>query len=628
MNEMMLRVIQTQLFGSSLRSRYWAPLPVPVPVRGLDLQMARHYVGQLLPADYRYAALMYEGEHWQGGWGWAGPMLDPTDPGYQQTWWLIAKGFVSRNLLKQIVDRHVNGVLARMPKWTLMPIEATTGDEEMPEALRQTIADATAFLRDWVSARGVHQMLKNYLVDLLMPTGRGSLRFWIPPGLSTELQGSGGAVRQLNVGDSVGEALRRIYLEKPPVTDAAVVTDPDTQRQVGIRLMREPDRAWLTFLDAEGQRTFVRSVNNEGGGAGVSYDLGGRLLMFQGRREPLVTRQFLQMQRALNFAESVIPRTNETAGFLQRIITNAQLQGTWEKDPETGALKFTPDPNATPVYGAGITNYFSGQVLEDEDGKLQQATPGVHVQEPITPNGAIVSAEHFSAAMHVEGHQAHLVRDSGIPPEIARQEYALSLLDSAIPVVEATTWILGTGLALAEALRGEVGRFTEQLRPSVSAVVNIGPVSPEEKTAMIAAFEKAVLARETVQETAFSVEDVDAENDRIRSQPGAAIDVFIRQVNAIKMAKEAGITIEDAALEAGIAPDVAQRWQTNADAAAKKTADQAMAQAELQARAGRPSGTAERNPGQGQDKTARKLQSKPRDRKNRRAGGATGAGPA
>ena len=648
MNEATLRIIQTQILGTSFRSQFAPPLPTPVPIRGMDYQMARQYVGQLLPVDYGRARLMYDGNHWQGGWGWAGPMLLPSDPGYQSMWYLISSGFVSRNVLKEIVDRHVNGVLSRLPKWTLMPIAASPSDE-MPEPMKALIAEASAFLRDWLAARRVHAMLKQYLVDLLMPTGRGCFRFFVPPGLANQLQGTT-AVRSLEVGDSVAEAMQRIYLEKPPVTESAVVTDPDTQREIGIRLFgqndKQSDRAWLTFLDQDGQETFVRTVGNEGGTAGVKYDLGGRLLMFQGKREPLVTTQFLQMQRALNFAESVIPRTNETAGFLQRIITNAMLQGKWEK-LEDGSLKFTPDPNAKPVYGAGVTNYIAGQIIEDDDGKMHQATPGVHVQEPVTPTGVMESSKHFRNGMHMEGHQAHMIEGSGVPPELARMEYGLSLLDSALPVIDAFQWILGTGLAFGEALRGEVGKYTEQLRPSCSAFINLGPVPADEKLAMIAAFEKAVLARESVQESAFNVEDVDAENDRIASQPGAAIDVVVRQMNAVKLGTDAGMSVEQAALAAGFDATTAANMQKSADTVTAQKTAAALAQAKAAGLAkpnagppgtpganpfankgGRPSGTAEQNPGQGQDKLARKLTPKQRDRKQRRAGGITGAGPA
>jgi hypothetical protein len=210
-------------------------------------------------------------------------------------------------------------------------------------------------------------------------------------------------------------------------------------------------------------------------------------------------------------------------------------------------------------------------------------------------------------------------------------------LDSAIPVCDAFNWILGTGLAFGEALRGEVGRYTEQLRATCTAFVNVGPVPPEEKTAMIAAFEKAVLARESVQESAFNVEDVDAENDRIASQPGSAIDVVIRQMNAVKLGTEAGMSVEQAALAAGFSEEQAAAMQKSADEKAAKDAEAKMAEIKAGAaqmamgtgqRPGRPSGTAERNPGQQQDKGARKLQSKARDRTRRRPGGATGAGPA
>src|SRR3954469_20377902 len=99
MNEATLRIIQTQLLGSSIRSRFAPPLPTPVPVRGLTPSMPRQYVGQTLPADYRFARAMYDGDHWQGGWGWAGPVPLPNEA-QQYVWSLIATGFVSRNVLR------------------------------------------------------------------------------------------------------------------------------------------------------------------------------------------------------------------------------------------------------------------------------------------------------------------------------------------------------------------------------------------------------------------------------------------------------------------------------------------------------------------------------------------------
>src|SRR4028118_346575 len=68
----------------------------------------------------------YYGDHWQGTLGWNGPIVAPNDPEFANVASEIERAFVSKNSIKEVVDRAVNGVLGREPLFTL---EGTNADE-------------------------------------------------------------------------------------------------------------------------------------------------------------------------------------------------------------------------------------------------------------------------------------------------------------------------------------------------------------------------------------------------------------------------------------------------------------------------------------------------------------------
>lgn len=642
MLEVFLRSSQTQwgAFGSDT----WPTAPVDtaaLPFTRWKITDVKKVLQQNIPPEYRHAWGMYHGDHWQGGWGWAGPMVPSNDPSYQRLWAEILKMFCSRNVLRDILKTHVNGVLGRPMRWSLVPIRGTADERDnTPEDLKTLIAEASVIVRGWLESRKAHELMRAFLLDLLIPPGRATLRIFVPRGVGTPVE-PGSRVLQLSAGLDFAKTLAGIFVEKPSVPAGAIHTDPDTQRQIGVALFKArdantdqlQDAASVTFLDSSGERTIVAAIYQDGTKAEVGYEMGGRLVMHQGEREPIVTTQLLQQQRILNYAESIIPRTLTTAGFLDRVIKSAQLNGSWVKDPETGVEQYVIDESQIPRFGPAEVTVLQPLVIEDDQGNIHVTEPSMDRGEPVEPVGAVNSSDHLYHNMLRESDQGHLV--PGEENDSLVIKYGLSLLESAIPCNQALRWLIETGLAQAEALRGEQGKYTGKLRAQTSCYLNVGPVTPEQRASLIAAFEKSIISRETAQEL-MGVEDVDSENDRIAAQPGSAIDLAIRQANAFKMFREAGLPAGVAARRSGFSEDEAKEME--AEFQKQQKADQEAKASELQLqgqnavtvagvrnkqtgsaglrakRRGRPSGTAERNPGQGQDRGARALQNKARNR--------------
>ncbi len=637
MLEVFLRSYQSPVNGQRFLSS--AVPETALPFAKWKMSDVREVLSHGIPAEHANAKLMYDGDHWQSGWGWAGPMVPFDHPNYALLWGEIMKMFCSRNIIRELVETHVNGVLGRPMRWSLVPIRSTKDErDDTPDALKSLIAEASTIVRQWLAQRKVHDVMRAYLTELLMPAGRSTLRLFLPRGAGTPIA-QGSRVLRMQTGTDFGETMGAIFLEKPDVTLSRVYTDPDTQRDIGVSLFRArrpdngsfQDAASLTFLDAEGKNTVIGTIYDDGSQSGVSYDMGGRLAMFQSTRTPLITPQLLQQNRILNYAESVIPRNLTTAGFLERVIISAQLNGQWVKDEATGVEKFEMDDDAVPAFGPGEVTVLQPQTFEDEaTGKIVVTTPSMQRFEPILPTGSIDSSNHLYQNMQREAGQGHLIKDEMTDATLVR--YGLSLVQSAIPVTQAFVWVIETALAETEALRGEQGKYTSQLRAQASAFLNVGSITPEQRNALTATIEKSILSKETGQEL-MGVEDVDEENDRIASQPGAAIDLAIRMANSYKMLRDAGMPARLAAIHSGYSEEDADEIAAEQEKEDQKKMQQQQDQLKLQAslapkpvvgqrgtagltaqRRGRPSGTAERNPGQGQDKGARALQDKKRNR--------------
>ena len=555
----------------------------------LTAREAKALVQGMVAKPYKVNQKFYDGDHWQDGDGWIGPRLQQDAKGAQTVETEISKLFTSRNAIREVVNRHRDAAGGKEGRWFLTPVEeredlAQLGQDRQEERAQleeryqqqdEAIGQLEALLTEWWDERRAPQVLGKALVHLL--TGeRAPLRLYVPEGKLERVEvREDGATRvtyQVPPG-TFREQLDRIYLDAPSPTDAGVYEDPDTKAQAAIFLEVEEEggesqaRVHVSFLD-EADLTVFRVMepgddptSSTGVLDQVTLDLGGLLPIHDMKREPFITEQVRQQQKACNLAYTMIPRNVIGSGFLERLLFNVELPGTWVEDENApGGERFVQDPFYT---GAGTTNVLVGVETEDADGTVRRATPSAQYREPTSPEPSEQAGRAHYQAILEETDQAHVLiagdaTASGVSREQARATFEGSLRPTTKELEAAVRWLLSCTMAMARAFATSMDEGLpelDQLRPVASPVVDLGPVDPETRRAVMEEEEKGLRSREGAMEQ-LDIEDVDAEVARIERQPAHVVKLH-RQVQEVVLeyvregttylqaAKLAGVTDQD-----------------------------------------------------------------------------------
>src|SRR5687768_3168492 len=80
--------------------------------------------GTLIQTGYTANKRLYDGDAWLDGAGWIGPRPSATETDYQSVLTEIRRAFISKNAVREVVDRHIGGVVGQEPSWKLTPRRA------------------------------------------------------------------------------------------------------------------------------------------------------------------------------------------------------------------------------------------------------------------------------------------------------------------------------------------------------------------------------------------------------------------------------------------------------------------------------------------------------------------------
>lgn len=421
------------------------------------------------------------GDHWQGGKAWVGPP-DADTVNRQVTLDNKVKPiFVSKNIVKEIVEAHRDAVIGQEPDWSGTTREALPEGEQPSRQQQQLITEAENLLTEWWDARQALAKIQD-AVENFLATGRGYLRLWIPPVFVSE---SGTP----EPGD-LKTWLSRIYIQAPKVASTIVVMDEDTARQASVYSVNkgkdkdQEKRTELCFVDSDG-KTILRKWEGENPAKETTpIDLGGNLVVFEMRRSPLITEQIRQNQALFNTTLTMRCRNVGVGGFPERTFLNARRPSHFEEDPNdsTKQIEVFDDLKV----GAGVSNFIAGHTIEDEQGNpVSVTTASVSYRDPV--NVTTFEDTERAAYQNIleESRQLHrlISRDataSGESRVQARADFVTSLRDTKTQVDAAGRWVLETALALAAALSDNAGRFAD-LRFRFESEIDTGPLSPDER---------------------------------------------------------------------------------------------------------------------------------------------------
>lgn len=485
------------------------------------------------PAWLESHRLFAEGDHLQAGnrvgipgaiagvpAGWIAPMPPPGHALHRFYLDGIIRSFVSSNKVKEVQWRHTAGVVGRQPTRGFESRAPLVEGKEMTPELRRLKEQADAWMAARWEAEGMHGALQKAIAALLY-AGRQPARMLLPRGYLTE--GSDGTKRLPRA--PLPDMLKMLRLTYPRPEECTVWTDPDTFEQIGIFTYKqnEEDRAEVTWVDRGSGLTHVRQIGASTGTVmETAYDFGGLIPMFEMQRDPLITTQIVQNQKALNLALSTVPRNVYTAGARARTLFNVDAPGKEIRDSD-GNVTF----EASAVdWGAGDMNIFQGSPIYGEDGKtvIGYANPSMQVEEPVdvAPSRAAVEVHEWQILSEARQLHALMSADavaSGISRIVARVEFMGSLSETKPTADACLEWQMDIRMAMAEAFSGgrEGGRsprpYSTYLRANAECKLDPGPITPEERIALDQMVQSGRLSDETAL-ALMGVEDVAEEKAR------------------------------------------------------------------------------------------------------------------
>lgn len=451
------------------------------------------------------------GDHWQEGEAWVGPSPTPDHPDYLKVKLEIERGFVSQNVVAEVLDNHIGGVLSREPMWKATLVRNLgEGEDPTPDEVTK-LKEAESLLTKWWDHQDVLGLLQQ-MVRCSLNLGRGSLRPFVP-------LANLGSNFTLTPGDPF-DILDILYLEVGSPYQSCVYQNSSTMKKLGIFWYKKGDLGLieLSYIDESGLTVFKLLDENETLLGQTKIDLGGHLMLIEITTKPLITQQVIQNQAQLNKDHTMMGRNSDLAGFIERTILNAQMPGHFEKDND-GYEKFIPDAYYT---GAGSTTFLVGAEYTQPDGNKNYLNPSIVFREPINPEVFIASQNARYRTILREVHQLHTLLSGDASPsgESRRQAMAnflISLYKTKTRVDLVGRHLLETILHLVSTFSNQSNDYFSGIRVDFGCIINSGPIDPAELSVIMDLVAAEIISLESARGR-VGIEDPQAEGFKIQQE--------------------------------------------------------------------------------------------------------------
>jgi hypothetical protein len=453
-----------------------------------------------------------EGDHWQGGTQWGGPAI-PTDmEGYGPTLVSLEKDQVPIPLIEEITDRHVTGVIGREMAFEVELNRELKEGQKLSAEEESDLAILNEALGAFYDNNDGQSVMYDYVTNYC--SGRGVLRFLIPPDTIPDTG--------ILTASDVRKAVDYFYFEAPSWEAAGVYVDKGSMKPYGIYLYAEDtgtktvSKADVTFVDTDGQtvfRTFVDDVIEED--SERRDDCNGRIWIYQATtNKPLIGKPQIALQRKLNFLNFILPKNAAYAGFRARHTVNIERA----TDPDTGA---PTDPTVGP---SSIMQWQSTSYV-DKDGNRRPGAGQLVIEEPVDSSPIRADIMHMKFQLLESCNQLHVLISgdatvSAVSRVQARGEFADSLLKTKPKVEKVMRDLLTTVICMACKTANDTGlleRFKKNYRVRVDVKPDAGPLTPEERRALIELAAAGQVSKETAM-VLQGIEDVSGELNKLERE--------------------------------------------------------------------------------------------------------------
>jgi hypothetical protein len=455
--------------------------PIPSLLRGLTSSTTdRNYRRTFWAIT---ASEMFAGDMWLGGNGFIGQKPPAGLPGHASILADIEAGFVSENVIKEVVNTHVGGILGREPSWSFLPEGATATAAERDTETGDTLTPW------WNKRKALKDLQKTLRIALC--EGIAVRRIFIPRAVNGQPVPPGSTITATDI----SSALEVIHFETVESDRGGVFTDPDTRQDIGVFLYEEHDSnndvkrqcAELSFLNERGE-TVCKVVRDDNTTDTYGpYRLGGHLLIYELQLEQMITEQVQSSQKSVNLAHTMMMRNINLAGAQGINVLNAQPPSGPTTDKPTVTSDTTKIDGKFPANfkrGPGAVNFVMGVPYYSEDGQtiVGYTDPNVNIMEPVVVDSFQKTISEEKEAIYSQCHQRHvLIVDkadtSGRAREVARKEYERSLKASKVELDACGRWQLEATLRLAAQISNQTSKYAK-LRADFNCLVDAGVPDP------------------------------------------------------------------------------------------------------------------------------------------------------
>lgn len=488
-----------------------------------------------------------KGDHWQQGRQWTGPrpkitaaLSDPDKVKISEVMQEIERAFIQRNLVKEACGRHRNGVVGRDIQWTLTTKRPLKPDEEPTAEETALIEEADAALIEWWDRSSARAELRKAVFDLMWAgtdesLASSMLRMFIP---KRAINDAG----EVPTATTLTDALKAIDVNHTDPLSSGTIRDSDGLIVAAFNTYEDADEQTvdeLTLLERDVDSVLLAALTeanaippgfNEKGERAlviirdgavmrtVLYDLDGRLPIFELERETLITDAALDQQNLVNLAYTMAGRNVVQGGFLERIITNAQVPGSWVNSAGERVAPNAPGATfqaGTFQVGAGTTNVLAGIPIRDDQGRVTRyTTPSVTYRDPVPVTTFLDTKDMGKEGFLEEVQQVHqlIASDataSGRSRQQAAEDFASSLSNTAEPVERVGREMLETILRWGGVLQNKADAYAS-LRVTVTPRISAMQPNSTDKRDAISLKDADILSDQTAM-TLAGIDDPDAE---------------------------------------------------------------------------------------------------------------------
>lgn len=518
-----------------------------------------------------------DGDHWQDGEGF--PSLPPLYvENRQQIIDTIEKAFTSENVIGEIVERHLDGVIAREPDWNLVDTTAQESEQsDVETAKEKRLKETVDALVEWWNSRNMLETLREALA-MALTQEKCVVRAYVPPGFVDE---TGIIGKQANLSDT----LKMIQFEVLPADVAGVFHDSERFEPFGVFVIGEDTdkKVELTFLDEDGNTrlnvfeeqfllewskqtlsqiaAYMPPDDSEGLPEIEPLNLNGNLLMFEVSRQALVDKQMRSLQRQVNLTWTMSGKNIVVAGSRERYFVNTQKP----KKPTVttgtdGSVKRTVKDAELNVGGSSAT-FLGGQpIYQGEDRKLVgYASANVIIVDPVASKNFHEQRGELKLAMLGGARQSHIQLNdmaaiSGKSKQEGRAEFEKLLKRSKGTLDALGRWLLevamrfaavhtGTNVTKGKAATSQEKEF-ESFRVDFNTIVDAGAPDPEQIKEDREDVKEGLLSVETYH-ARRGIEDPDAEKERLEDSIFYKLNLKKKQLEVFNLAKNAGFPMEE-----------------------------------------------------------------------------------